>query len=91
MANLTKVRTDKDYEYYSRNPPFEKHITVEIPYEDITKQLIAKFASKISGYSEDYIIVQIWEHNEIHWRLIHNWLSPEQAQSIRDHKESWEN
>jgi len=92
MAELQTISTEKDYEYYTGNPPWEKRIIVAIEYGDISKHMLAKFGSKIVGYSDTQVRVAVYQHNEMHWGLLEsNFLTPKQMEEISLHKESWEN
>lgn len=88
MATRIKMSKEFDYEYFSGQPPLEVQLMVEIPYKDIDKMSIAKFASVITGYSraekDGYIIVRIMEHQEMHWKLLHDFLTPEQTKEIKE-------
>ena len=90
-VTLISIERAFDYDYYSRQKaPLETYIEVRIPYENVDKHSIAKFGSKIIRHGAEAIVVRVWEHNTMHWNLVHNWLSPEQAEKVRNYKAEWE-
>ena len=91
MAKLELVKTEKDYSW-SNNPEWEKFIRVTISTDELSKSDIIQFAPYITSYQKDgsEVTFSIWEHNQVGWKKVHNWLSPEQAKIIIDNKE-WYN